>query len=57
MILTEKELFKLFPKKELLKTNQKEFRIQKIISDKLYLKWKGSNNSFYGLIDKNSVNE
>ena len=35
--------------KELQKTNQKEFRIEKVIKrkgDKFYVKWKGYNNSF-----------
>ena len=38
-----------FFEKELQKTNQKEFRIEKIIKrkgNKLYLKWKGYDNSF-----------
>ena len=38
-----------FYKKELQKTNQKEFRIEKVIKrkgDKLYVKWKGYDNSF-----------
>ena len=36
-------------KKNLQKANQKEFRIEKVIKrkgDKLYVKWKGYNNSF-----------
>ena len=35
--------------KELQRTNQKEFRIEKVIKiqgDKLYVKWKGYDNSF-----------
>ena len=38
-----------FYEKELQKTNQKEFRIKKVIKrkgNKLYVKWKGYNNSF-----------
>ena len=38
-----------FSEKELQKTNQKEFRIEKVIrrkGNKLYVKWKGYNNSF-----------
>ena len=38
-----------FYEKELQKTNQKEFRIEKVIKrkgDKLYVKWKGYDNSF-----------
>ena len=36
-------------KKELKKTNQQEFRIEKVIKrkgDQLYVKWKGYDNSF-----------
>ena len=38
-----------FFEKELLKTNQKEFRIKKVVAkneNKLYVKWKGYDNSF-----------
>ena len=38
-----------FYEKELQKTNQKEFRIEKVLKrkgDKLYVKWKGYDNSF-----------
>ena len=37
------------------KTNQKELRIEKVIrknGDKLYVKWKGYDNSFNSWIDK-----
>ena len=37
------------------KTNQKEFRVEKVIEikgDKLYVKWKGYDNSFNSWIDK-----
>ena len=37
------------------KTNQKKFRIEKLIKrngDKLYVKWKGYNNSFNNWRDK-----
>ena len=47
-----------FYEKELQKTNQKEFRIEKVIKkkgDKLYVKWKGQNNSFNRLIDKKDL--
>ena len=40
---------------ELQKINQKEFRIEKLIKrkgNKLYVKWKGYNNSFNSWIDK-----
>ena len=44
-----------FYEKELQKTNQKEFRIEKVLKrkgDKLYVKWKGYNNSFNSWINK-----
>ena len=47
-----------FYEKELQKTNQEEFRIEKVIirkGDKLYVKWKGYNNSFNSWIDKASL--
>ena len=47
-----------FYEKELQKTNQKEFRIEKIITrkgDKLYLKWKGCDNSFNSWIGKKDL--
>ena len=55
MILMEKKLLEPFTKKELQKTNQKEFRVQKAIKRKdykLYVKWKGYNNSFNNWIKK-----
>ena len=47
-----------FYEKELQKTNQEEFRIEKVIrrkGDKLYVKWKGYDNSFNSWIDKASL--
>ena len=44
--------------KELQKRNQNEFRIEKVIKkngDKLYVKWKGYDNSFDSWIDKKDV--
>ena len=52
------EIVRTFHEEELQKTNQKEFRIQKVIkgkSDKLYIKWKGYDNSFNSLIDKKDI--
>ena len=46
--------------KELQKTNQKEFRIEKVIKrkgDKLYVKWKGYENRFNSWIDKNTLHK
>ena len=47
-----------FYEKELQKINQKEFRIEKVIKrkgDKLYVKWKGHDNSFNSWIDKKGI--
>ena len=56
--LNGEEITGTFYEKELQKTNQEEFRIEKVIrrkGDKLYVKWKGYNNSFNGWIDKASL--
>ena len=53
--LNGEEIKGSFYEKELQKTNQKKFRIEKVIKnkdDKLYVKWKGYNNSFNSWIDK-----
>ena len=47
-----------FYEKELRKTNQKDFKIEKVIKkkgNKLYAKWKGYNNSFNSWIDKKKI--
>ena len=47
-----------FSENELKKTNQKEFRTEKVIKticDKLYVKWKGYDNSFSSWIDKKDL--
>ena len=47
-----------FYEEELQKTNQKEFRIEKVIKrkgDKLHVKWKGYDNSFNSWIDKKDL--
>ena len=52
------EIFETFYEKELQKTNQQEFRIEKVIKkkgDKLYVKWKGYDNSFNSWIDKKDL--
>ena len=49
---------KLFYEKELQKTNQQEFRIDKVIKkkdDKLYVIWKGYDSSFSSWIDKKDL--
>ena len=56
--LKGEEFVETFYKKELQKTNQKEFRVEKVIkrkSDKLYVKWKGSDNSFNSWIHKKHI--
>ena len=50
--LNGKEIIGTFYEKELQKTNQKEFRRK---CDKLYVKWKGYNNSFNSWIDKKDL--
>ena len=53
--LNNEEIIGSFYEKELQKTNQKEFRIEKVIKrkgDKLYVKWKGYDSSFNSWIDK-----
>ena len=52
--LNGEEIVGNFYEKELQKTNQKEFRIEKVIKrkgNKLYVKWKGYDNSFNSWID------
>ena len=47
-----------FYEKELQKTNQEKFRIDKVLNtkgDKLYVKWKGYDNSFNSWIDKKDL--
>ena len=54
----DEELLERFTKKELQKTNQKEFRVEKVIKrkgDKLYVKWKGYDSSFNSWIDKKDI--
>ena len=53
--LNGEEIIGTFYEKELQKTNQKEFRIEKVPKrkgDKLFVKWKGYYNSFNSWIDK-----
>ena len=53
--LNGEEITGTFYENKLQKTNQKEFRIEKIIKrkgDKLYVKWKGYDNSFSSWINK-----
>ena len=56
--LNGEEITGTFYEKELQKTNQEEFRIEKVIKrkgDKIYVKWKGYDNSFINWIDKKDL--
>ena len=56
--LNDEEIIGTFYGKELQKTNQQEFRIEKLIKkkgDKLYVKWKGFDSSFNSWIDKKDL--
>ena len=49
------QLLEVFMKKNCKKTSQEKFRIEKVLKrkgDKLYVKWKGYNNSFNSWINK-----
>ena len=51
-------IVKKFYEKELQKSNQQKFRIEKVIkrkSDKLYVRWKGYDSSFNSCIDKKDL--
>ena len=53
-----KKIVGMFYQKELHKTNQREFRVEKVIKrkgDKLYVKWKGYDSSFKSCIDKKDI--
>ena len=53
-----KKLLGYFVKKGLQKTNQKEFKIEKVIKRKgnrLYVKWKEYDNSFSSCLDKKDI--
>ena len=53
--LNGEKIIGTFYEKELQKTNQQEFRIEKVIKekgDKIYVKWKGYDSLFNGWIDK-----
>ena len=57
VILKVNKLFERFTKKN-YKKNQKEFTAEKAIKrkdDKLYVKWKGYDNSFSSWIDKKDI--
>ena len=53
-----KKIIGTFSEKEFQKTNQKQFRTEKVIEkngDKLYAKWKGYDNLFNKWIDKKDI--
>ena len=55
VILKAKKLLEHFTKKNHKKTKQKELRVEEVIKrkgDKLYVKWKGYDNSFNSWIDE-----
>ena len=56
--LNGEEIIGTFHEKELQKTNQQEFRIEKVIKrkgDKLYVEWKSYDSSFNSWIDKKDL--
>ena len=56
--LNGEEITGTFYEKELQKIDQQEFRIEKVIKkkdDKLYVKWKGYDNSFNSWTDKKDL--
>ena len=56
--LKDEEIIGTFYENELQGTKLNEFRIEKVIkrkSDKLYVKWKGYDNSFNTWIDKKDI--
>ena len=48
----DEEIFGAFCEKELKKANQKQFNVE---NDKLFIKWKGYDNSFNSWIDKKDI--
>ena len=54
VILKWEEIVGTYYEKELQKRNQKEFRVEKVIKrkgNKLYVKWKGYDSSFFEQLD------
>ena len=54
-VLNGEEITGSFYEKELQKSSQEKFRIEKVFNikgDKLYVKWKGYDNRFNSWIDK-----
>ena len=58
MILTQKKLLEHFTKGDCKETNQKDFRVEKVIKrkdDKLYVQWKDYDGSFNSWIDEKDI--
>ena len=58
MDLNREEIAGTFHEKELQKTSQVKFRIEKVIKrkgDKMHVKWKGYDDSFNSWIDKKGI--
>ena len=58
--LNAEKIIGTFHEKELQKTNQQEFMLEKVIKkngEKLYVKWKGYGSSFNSWIDKKDLIE
>ena len=56
--LNDEEIIGTFYEKELQKTNENEFMIEKVVKkkgDKLYVKWKGDDSSYNSWIDKKDI--
>ena len=56
--LNGEEIIRSFYEKELQKTSQEEFRIEKVLKtkgDRLYVKWKGYDNQFNRWINKKDL--
>ena len=56
--LKGEEIVGTFNEAELQKTNQNQFRVEKVIKrkgNKLHVKWKGYNSSFNSWIDKKDI--
>ena len=56
--MSGEEITESFYEKELQKTSQEKFRIEKVLErkgDKLYVKWKGYDSRFNSWIDKKDI--
>ena len=54
------QLLEVFMKKNCKKTSQEKFRIEKVLkrnSDKLYIKWKGYDNSLIVVLIKKAMHK